>query len=80
MDDIIVLFKSINDGYEITSVKEDGNVEIKKSNSNDKKIIHIDFMKDLKQVLDDAFEKMKYVYDKENNNMFCVRYRNHDFY
>lgn len=80
MDDIIVLFKSINDGYEITSVKEDGNVEIKKSNSNDKKIIHIDFMKDLKQVLDDAFEKMKYVYDKEKNNMFCVRYRNHDFY
>lgn len=76
----IVLFKSINDEYEITTINEDGTVEFKKTNLDDKKIINIDFFDDLKEALNDVFEKMKYVYDKEKNSMFCVRYRNHDFY
>ena len=46
MDNNIVLFKSTNDGYEITTINKNGNVEYKTSNSNDKKIAHIDFFND----------------------------------
>ena len=80
MDNNIVLFKSTNDGYEITTINENGNVEYKTSNSNDKKIAHIDFFNDLKNELNDAFEKMKYIYNNEKSDTFCVRYRNYDFY
>lgn len=80
MNSIIVLFKSINDGYEITTIYEDGTVENKKSNSNEQKHTNIDFLDDLKNVLNDAFEIMKKVYDNEKNDEFCVRYNNHDFY
>lgn len=79
MNNNIVLFKSTGDGYEITTIKENGNVEYK-SNSSDKKIVHIDFFNDLVNELNDAFEKMQYVYDNEKSETFCVRYRNYDFY
>lgn len=80
MNSIIVLFKLVNDVYEITKIYEDGTVENKKSNSNEKKHTNIDFIDDLKTALDDAFELMKKVYDNEKIDEFCVRYNNHDFY
>lgn len=80
MNNAIILFKSTNVGYEIITINENGNVEYKTNNSNDKKIVHIDFFNDLKNELDDAFEKMIHVYNNEKSDIFCVRYRNHDFY
>ena len=80
MNNNIVLFKSTGEGYEITTINENGDVEYKKSNSSDKKIVHIDFFNDLVNELNDAFEKMQYVYDNEKSETFCVRYRNYDFY
>lgn len=80
MDSIIVLFKLVNDVYEITKIYEDGTVESKKSNSNEKKHTNIDFIDELKTALNDALELMKKVYDNEKNDEFCVRYNNHDFY
>lgn len=80
MNNNIVLYKSTGEGYEITTINENGDVEYKKSNSSDKKIVHIDFFNDLVNELNDAFEKMQYVYDNEKSETFCVRYRNYDFY
>ena len=43
MNNNIVLFKSTGDGYDITTINENGNVEYK-NNSSDKKIVRIDFL------------------------------------
>ena len=81
MNSIISLYKSMNGGYEITTVYEDGTVEIKLTNSNDKnKIFKVDFIDELEKELKRAYNIMVEVYDKEKNESFCVRYNNHDFY